>query len=72
MATFTCSYRHDGGEYAFDIHADSHADAERRLGAIKAWGKVDGEVIATIPAFPGASWLTPVICKLRNVFAVQG
>lgn len=46
---FTCSYRHAGSQWAFDIYARDEADAHARLQAIRTTGQVDGEVGARIP-----------------------
>lgn len=65
--TFVCSYRYDGGEWTFSIKALDRGDAERRLGVIKGWGRVDGELMAVIPAEIGfiARWSVAI----RNWFA---
>ena len=39
---YLCSYGHDGAQWSFEIMASSHEDAEARLAAIGAWGRVDG------------------------------
>ena len=49
---FTCSYRHQGKEWSVDFPAVSFADAKARLSAMH-FGKVDGIVVATIPAKVG-------------------
>jgi hypothetical protein len=64
--TYTCSYRFGGAQYGFEIAARDMSEAQARLATIKAWGQVDGEVIATIPAAPGAGLLARMICALRN------
>ncbi len=53
MTRFTCSYRYAGIYWAFDILAESQADAEARVRAIRTTGTCDGEVIAEIPVW---SW----------------
>ncbi len=68
LKEFTCSYRFDGGEWGFTIYAEDHADAEKRLGALKSWGKVDGELIAKISGFGAGFWAT-VIFWVRNRMA---
>lgn len=47
-ATYTCSYRHDGAEWAFDIRATSMDDARDRMLAIKNRGTVDGKVALSV------------------------
>ena len=50
---FTCSYRHAGKTWSVDFPATSFEDAKARLSAMH-FGKVDGVLMATIPAGPGA------------------
>jgi len=64
--TFTCSFPYEGGQWGFDIMAVDFADAQSRLKAI-GWGKVDGEVVARIPAMGGAGGIFVRIgCWWRN------
>lgn len=65
--TFTCSYSHDGARWTFQIKADDFADAERRFAAIKSWGRLDGELMMTIPA--PAGFLARWAVALRNWLA---
>jgi len=44
---FTCSYRHEGREFCFDIWAMSQVDAEERMTALRSTATVDGQVMAT-------------------------
>lgn len=44
MKTFLMSYRYKGSEWSFDIPAESFADAEARLNALKHNGSVDGQL----------------------------
>lgn len=64
--TYLGSYGLDGKQYGFEIEADSFDDARRRLDAIKAWGKIDGELMAKIPAYPGAGLFVRFLCWWRN------
>lgn len=45
---FTCAFACDGAEYSFTIWALDFADADRRLDALKASAKVDGQLYRTI------------------------
>lgn len=71
--TFLLSYRHEGSAWSAQINAASFDDAERRLRSMAMNGKVDGQLIASIPAnafthFP-VSILLPIIVGVRNFFA---
>ena len=68
METHLFSYRMDGQEYSFTLLADDDLDAQRRLGCIKAWGKYDGQLMATIPAYPGIGPVLSVFAAVRNWF----
>ena len=62
MKTFLVSYRYNDAEWNAHIMAEDFADAEARLRQMGAWGKVDGELMATVPASLGlfarlAVWL---------------
>lgn len=48
--TFLASYGIDGHQFGFEIQATSFEDAQRRLDAIKAWGRIDGELQFIVPA----------------------
>lgn len=50
---FACSYDYFGSKWGFDIYATNGDDANRRLAAIAACGRVDGEVTGIIPFRPG-------------------
>lgn len=66
---WACSYRfgRDGAEYCITIPARSAEEAADRLRAIGAWGKVDGELMMTIPAVPGGGLLVRAIAAFRNL-----
>lgn len=69
MTTFrdySCTYRHDGSDWGLTICAQSAEDAKARLKSIGAWGRVDGELVAIIPAWPGAGLFVRFMCWLRN------
>jgi len=48
---FLCSYQFDGAEWSITIHAASEQEASRRMHAIGMTGRVDGELVADIPAY---------------------
>lgn len=66
MARFCGTYRMDGADWGFTIDADSHEDAARRLAHIKAWGRIDGELMMVIPAITKSPWLPDLICRIVN------
>lgn len=65
MKTFLASYNYNGGRWNLQFQAESQDDAEARLKRM-AWGEVDGELIATIPAYPGVGVMLPLVVRLRN------
>ena len=67
---FTCSYRYAGKKWSVDFPATSFADAEARLSALH-FGKVDGILGGTIPAYPGVGVYVRVMTRLRNTFRVS-
>ena len=67
--TYLLDYRLDGGTYCLELRAASWAEAERHVAAIKAWGKIQGEVGEVIPAVPGAGLLTRLLVWWRNARA---
>lgn len=62
---YCCSYRLGGKQWGINILAQSHEDAKMRLRAIGISGVVDGELIAKIPAYPGAG----IVVRVRTFFA---
>lgn len=66
--SWVVTYRYDGKPYGLTIIAKDAADASRRLRAIGMTGNVDGELMMTIPAGPGAGILASAICFVRNLF----
>lgn len=47
---YTCSYRHQGGEFTFDIWALSLTDAEARMQSLRGNATVDGQVHSWVDA----------------------
>ena len=47
--TFLVSYGLGNALYCLELKASDWADAERHLAALKAWGRVDGELKLKIP-----------------------
>lgn len=65
---YVISYQFDGSQYSITIIARDEKEASRRLRAIGMTGQVDGELVMTVPAFPGTGlWLRPLVF-LRNLF----
>ena len=64
--TYLVTYRHDGAEWCLKLKAASIQDARARLGKL-ALGRVDGELIATVPATAG--WLVRAVVALQNAFS---
>ncbi len=64
--TFICSYRYAGKEWTVDFPATSFEDAEARLSAMH-FGKVNGILMATIPAGPGVGFVVRAVTWLRNM-----
>jgi len=63
---FLAQYFHDGSWWSVTIYAADHDDAEiicKKLGL-----QLDGELIATIPGYPGAGWIANAVCAIRNFF----
>lgn len=67
--TYLVSYRHDGGEWNIELPATSLEDAQRRLGQLH-FGRVDGEIIATIPNSIG--FLAMLAARVRNAVSALG
>lgn len=69
LRTFLGSYRYEGKEYAFDIMAQGFEDAEARLAAVKAFGKIDGRLEMVIPAGPARTGglLARLVVWFRNL-----
>lgn len=47
---FLCSYNFEGAKWGFSIWAKDHGEAEQRLARIALGGKLDGELMMTLPA----------------------
>lgn len=67
---YLCSYPfgRNGAQWSLTIRARSEAEALERLKAIGGWGTVDGQLMATIPAYPGAGLFVRAFVWLRNLF----
>ena len=63
---FIVFYNYKGKHQEFDIPGSSWDDAESRLQAIKHNSRVEGEIMATIPAAVG--WWVPMVTAVRNFF----
>lgn len=63
--TWLISYNLDGEQWSMEIIAPSADEAKRRLAAAASWGKIDGELIASIPLL-GGGFVVPVVVWLRN------
>ena len=63
---FLCSYHHDDAEWSITIDAYDRADAEARIKKL-GYLRLDGELIATVPARLGA--VARLTCQLRNLFS---
>lgn len=64
MKTYLVSYRYKGYTWCVDVKADSFEDARARMDAI-AGGEIDGELMATIPAWCGGWFVRPIVA-IRN------
>lgn len=62
---FSCEYPMDGQRWGFEILADSHEDAERRVRQL-CFAKVDGEIIAEIPCVPASGLVARLLCWCKN------
>lgn len=47
---YVCTYQHEGRDHGVNIFARDEADASRRLRAIGTTARVEGELVAEIPA----------------------
>jgi hypothetical protein len=65
FSTYLVSYRHDGAEWNLELKAASVQDAQARLSKL-VFGRVDGELIATVPAMAG--WFAKALVAFRNAF----
>lgn len=69
---YVVHYGYQGHQWGILVSATSPEDAEERLRAIGAWGKVDGEHVMTIPDMPGVGALVRIATWLRNLFGGRG
>lgn len=65
--TYLVSYQYDGAKWSLEVRATSEEDAMFRLRRASNYGTVDGELMLTIPATPGAGPLTRLICWWKNL-----
>lgn len=63
MKTFLVSYRHEGARWVVELPARDFDDAKARVKQM-AFAKVDGEVIAKVPAVAGP--LVGIASAIRN------
>ena len=67
MKTYLFRYNYNGGQYGFEIPADSLDEAWERVGAIRNMPVgYDGTLEAKIPAAVG--WWVPLYVWVRNLF----
>ena len=64
--TFLGRYNYKGRRCAFDLIATDFDDAQARLAAIALGGKIDGQLMAVIPASPPAGLFVRLVVFLRN------
>lgn len=66
---FVCSYQYAGWEWGLELMAQGFSDAEARLAAVQG-GKVDGELMAKIPATVGpcgTGWFVRLLTAMQNI-----
>ena len=72
MKNAAAEYRMNGKRYGFTLEAESLADAERRLAAIRLTGKVSGwpcyQVRTNAVTLPFAAAGAAMFCFVRNLF----
>lgn len=61
---YVVEYGYRGARWGATIKAASIEDAEARIKAMGTFGRVDGELMATIPA--GGGWLVKAFVWLAN------
>ena len=66
MKTHLFSYRWKGAEYCLEVEAESEVDARNRHYAM-THASYDGELVAKIPAIPGAGIGVRIITYIRNL-----
>jgi len=64
--TWLFSYNFEGKQWSMEVVARDHDEAKRRLDAAAAWGKLDGELIASVPLSRGG-FLVPLVVWVRNL-----
>jgi len=63
---YLCGYGYGGAQWSIEVMATSADDAESRLRAIGAWGRVDGERMLRISLPCPTSWWERLIVWLRG------
>ena len=63
MRTFLVRYNYAGAEYGLEIMAKDAAEAQDRIARL-AYAKLDGELIATVPAVLGP--VSVAVAAIRN------
>lgn len=71
MKQWACRYRLNGTEWGIVVVAEDAAEASRRMRAIGTTGQVDGELVATVNAYPGVGMVLTIITSIRNFFVRQ-
>ena len=69
MRTYLVNYRHDGKLCALALPASDEDDAKRRLSSL-LYGRIQGELVAKIPASLGP--LASLLSAVRNMLAPRG
>lgn len=64
--TYLFEYRFEGAIYGLDVVARSQKEAKQRLAACSLSGRCVGELVATIPAAPGAGLLVRLATWWKN------
>ena len=65
---YACSYTFQDQEWAIAIPARSMSEASDRMRRIGTTGLIRGELIAEVPALPGAGLFVRLACGFRNLF----
>lgn len=67
---YVVEYPFEGARWGATIRAASFDDAKRRIEAMGAWGTINGELMMTIPAVPGAGLFVRAYVWLRNLVRI--
>lgn len=63
---YVVHYRFQGADWGTTIKATSVDDARRRIEAMGAFGRIDGELMATIPDIAASGLVVRALVWLRN------